>query len=214
QSYVAARGALPAGAVARPDPANPATPHTFYRWSALAQLLPYMEQSAAMAQLDLDAPMYGNDYAVTAVNRAGVQTLLPELLCPSDRGVRVSAAYGPTNYAACSGRGAGGGTPFEAEGIFFINSAVRPGDILGGTTGRGFYQMMDGARGLTPGWCTRSPRPRRCPTRPARRRRCGTSPTRRASRGPTASTARRCTTTGMPPMPRRSTAWPRPCWGR
>lgn len=132
QTYQGARGAFPPGAVAREDPANPATPHTFYRWSALAHLLPHLEQGAALAQVNLDLPMYGSDYALTAANRAGVQVVLSELLCPSDRGERVSPAYGPTNYAACSGRGGEGGTPFDAEGVYYVNSAVRPGDVVDG----------------------------------------------------------------------------------
>ncbi len=134
QNYESARGRLPSGAEAREYAASPATPHTFYRWSALAHALPYMEQGAALAKINLDLPLYGNDYAVTAENQEGVQTLLPHFLCPSDRGVPVSTAYGPTNYAACSGRGAEGGSPFDAEGMFFVNSAIRLAEVTDGTS--------------------------------------------------------------------------------
>ena len=37
-------------------------------------------------------------------------------------GAAPSKIFGPTNYAACAGSGAGGGTPFQADGLFFINS--------------------------------------------------------------------------------------------
>ncbi len=40
---------------------------------------------------------------------------------------------GPTNYAVCAGSGAGGGTPFDADGLFFVNSATR------------YARMTDGA---------------------------------------------------------------------
>ena len=134
QNYESARGRLPSGAEAREYAASPATPHTFYRWSALAHALPYMEQGVALAKINLDLPLYGNDYAVTPENRDGVQTLIPQFLCPSDRGVAVSTAYGPTNYAACSGRGAEGGSPFDAEGMFFVNSSIRLAEVADGTS--------------------------------------------------------------------------------
>jgi prepilin-type N-terminal cleavage/methylation domain-containing protein/prepilin-type processing-associated H-X9-DG protein len=134
QNYESARGRLPSGAEAREYAASPSTPHTFYRWSALAHALPYMEQGAALAKINLDLPLYGNDYAVTAENREGVQAIIPQFLCPSDRGVAVSTTYGPTNYAACSGRGADGGSPFDAEGMFFVNSAIRLAEVADGTS--------------------------------------------------------------------------------
>jgi prepilin-type processing-associated H-X9-DG protein len=93
-----------------------------------------MEQGHALAKIDLEAPLYGNDYGVTPQNREGVQTFIPQFLCPSDRAERVSAAYGPTNYSACSGRGEGGGSPFDADGMFFVNSQVRLAEVADGTS--------------------------------------------------------------------------------
>src|SRR5437773_2258587 len=42
-NYYSAQRHYPAGLVSKPYPADPSHPHTFYRWSALAQMLPYME---------------------------------------------------------------------------------------------------------------------------------------------------------------------------
>jgi prepilin-type processing-associated H-X9-DG protein len=53
-------------------------------------------------------------------------------LCPSDRGEPVSAGFGPTNYATCTGSGADGGSPFETDGLFFVNSKVRLSDVKDG----------------------------------------------------------------------------------
>ncbi len=133
-NYESARGQLPPGSVAHRYAAQPTTPYTFYRWSALAHALPYMEQSATYAALDLDLPLYQADFSTPAPNREGVKALLPGLLCPSDRQERVSSAFGPTNYAACAGSGTGGGTPFDSGGLFYINSGTRMSDISDGAS--------------------------------------------------------------------------------
>lgn len=132
--YEAARQQLPPGSVARRYAALPNTPYTFYRWSALAHVLPYLEQTATHASLDLELPLYQADFSTPAANREGVKTLLPDFLCPSDRQERISSAFGATNYAACAGSGAGGGTPFDSGGLFYINSATRMSDIADGAS--------------------------------------------------------------------------------
>ncbi|MFO0913363.1 MAG: DUF1559 domain-containing protein [Pirellulales bacterium] len=133
-NFESARGTLPVGADAKPFPSAPSHPHTFYRWSTLAHLLPYLEQNQAYQQLDLNQPLYGLDLTVTPDNRAAVAQLIPEFLCPSDHGQPVNESFGPTNYAACAGSGLNGGTPFETDGLFFVNSAVRFAEILDGTS--------------------------------------------------------------------------------
>lgn len=134
QNFESARNRLPPGAESRPYAADRNTPHTFYRWSALAHALPFMEQASAMTAVDLSLPLYGRDLRVMKENRAGVQVLLPQLLCPSDRQERVDPAFGPTNYAVCSGSGAGGGTPFDADGLFYINSWTRLSKVVDGAS--------------------------------------------------------------------------------
>jgi prepilin-type N-terminal cleavage/methylation domain-containing protein/prepilin-type processing-associated H-X9-DG protein len=131
-NYESARGHLPSGSQARAFVADPATPQTFYRWSALAQALPFMEQAAAYASLDLDVPLYGRDFSVFDQNREAVKAFIPGFLCPSDRNERVSDQFGPTNYAMCAGSGAGGGTPFDADGLFYINSALALREVTDG----------------------------------------------------------------------------------
>jgi prepilin-type N-terminal cleavage/methylation domain-containing protein len=133
-NYEAARGSLPPGAVARAFAEEPNTPHTFFRWSALAHALPYMEHAAAHAQIDLEAPLYSASLSVHPRNRAAVAAFIPAFLCPTDRGDRVEPSFGPTNYAACAGSGDGGGTPFEADGVFYVNSFTPLKNITDGAS--------------------------------------------------------------------------------
>ena len=101
---------LPAAAVSKEYPANPQHPHSFYRWSALAQLLPYLENQNLKDVLDLSLPMYmpGGGYPISDRNKGGVSRQLSVFLCPSDLGVPVKDGLGPTNYVVSSGSGAGG----------------------------------------------------------------------------------------------------------
>jgi prepilin-type N-terminal cleavage/methylation domain-containing protein/prepilin-type processing-associated H-X9-DG protein len=131
-NFEGAKQHFPAGAESHPYPAAPSTPHCFYRWSALAHLMPYLEQSAALRQLDLSQPLYGANLQVTPANRQGVAQSIGLFLCPADRQKAVAEGFGPTNYAACTGSGAGGGTPFDCDGIFYINSNTKSAKITDG----------------------------------------------------------------------------------
>jgi len=133
-NFESAAARLPAGSVAQPYPAEPTTPHTFYRWSAFAQILPHLESGNVRQQLDLSLPMYHKDFSISAANRGALEIMIPTLLCPSDRQERVQPGFGPTNYAACSGSGNDGGSPLSADGVFYINSNLRLADIPDGTS--------------------------------------------------------------------------------
>lgn len=134
QNHLSAVGGLPAGSVAKPPPAGYGfTQWTFYRWSALAQLLPYLESDALYDSLDLSLPLYKNILAeVTDQNVAAVRVVVPEFLCPSDVGQRVDNDFGPTNYAACTGTGGVSGTPRVVDGVFGVNTDTAPKDITDG----------------------------------------------------------------------------------
>jgi hypothetical protein len=135
-NHESARQQLPSAAVAQEYPAAPSHPHSFYRWSALAQLLPYMENENLHSLLDLTLPLYMPQagYPIAARNKPGVAVVVPGFLCPSDVGEVLKPGLGPTNYAFCTGSGAGGGTPFETDGAFYVNSATRFADITDGAS--------------------------------------------------------------------------------
>jgi hypothetical protein len=108
--------------VAKADPADATTPWTFYRWSALAALSPYLENTAAHNALDLKVPLYNSSLQISPVNQAGAKIEVGLFRCPSDGSRRLREAFGPTNYAACTGSGIGGGTPNDTDGVCYVNS--------------------------------------------------------------------------------------------
>jgi prepilin-type processing-associated H-X9-DG protein len=132
--HESALGHFPAGSVAKENPAEPAAAWTFYRWSALAMLTPYLENTAAYEALDLSVPLYGSNFAVRPENAAAVKTWVAEFLCPADEIRILNEDFAPTSYAACAGSGAGGGTPRDADGVFYINSQTRLAQISDGAS--------------------------------------------------------------------------------
>jgi prepilin-type processing-associated H-X9-DG protein len=127
--------AFPVGADSKEWPESKFNPWTFYRWSSLAHLTPFLEETSARGMLDFNVPLYkGVSAEVPAVNAAGVKLMISVFLCPSDHGQRVNQAFGPTNYAACAGSGANGGSPINSDGVFFVNSRTRMNKITDGTS--------------------------------------------------------------------------------
>jgi prepilin-type N-terminal cleavage/methylation domain-containing protein/prepilin-type processing-associated H-X9-DG protein len=130
QNYHAAKQRFPAG---RGAP----TPRIF---SPQAYLLAFMEQDSLRAQIDFsDAPAPFNTptASYTAVrNHAAATTSVSTLLCPADAGQgRVSGVvYGATNYAGCAGSGGNFGSLTDADGVFFLASAVRFKDVTDGAS--------------------------------------------------------------------------------
>jgi len=120
-------------------------PSYFFSWSVLAQLNPYLEQTAIYNSMDLTQPMYvPPNYTISTANQFAVVQVVPIFLCPSDKSQPVSSAYGvsnmgPTNYAACIGSGTtnGGapyGSPWNADGAFQAQIAIKILDITDGTS--------------------------------------------------------------------------------
>jgi prepilin-type N-terminal cleavage/methylation domain-containing protein/prepilin-type processing-associated H-X9-DG protein len=113
-----------------------------YTWSVLAQLNPYLEQTNIYNTMDLKQPMYDANNQITTQNRFAVVQKVSLFLCPSDRGVPVSSAYGvtnmgPTNYVANHGTGLSGGgygSPIAGDGVFPAVSGVRINDLTDGTS--------------------------------------------------------------------------------
>lgn len=136
-SYQTTNRRFPPGADSKADPIQASTPHNFFRWSALAHLTPYLEEQSAHDLIDFDAPMYRDNKLNPAVVTA-VATRLESYLCPSDRQTlsisdNGAIRYGPTNYVICSGSGINGGTPYDTDGVFYVNSATSIDDIRDGT---------------------------------------------------------------------------------
>lgn len=133
-NHHSAHNCFPAGAVSKADPSDASTPWTFYRWSTLATLSPYLENTAAYNALNLNVPLYNSSLQISPVNQAGVKIAVALFHCPTDDGRRLRDAFGPTNYAACTGTGIGGGTPNSTDGVSFVNSKTSIERISDGAT--------------------------------------------------------------------------------
>jgi prepilin-type N-terminal cleavage/methylation domain-containing protein/prepilin-type processing-associated H-X9-DG protein len=115
----------------------------FASWSPLAELNPFLEQTAIYNQMDLSLQTYESKipFNITGPNQFAVQQTVQLFLCPSDKmqPVTTGSAYGvpvlgPTNYAFCNGTGTNGGSPWDADGVFIAKRALRIGDIADGTS--------------------------------------------------------------------------------
>ena len=106
-------------------------PALHYRWSVLAQLTPYLEQSNVYNALNMSWPLaaggagaYGTPpWTFFPANQTCRQMIVNTFLCPSDAQARPEPASGPTNYIFCSGDGSNGGDAGEANvptGTFHI----------------------------------------------------------------------------------------------
>jgi prepilin-type N-terminal cleavage/methylation domain-containing protein/prepilin-type processing-associated H-X9-DG protein len=113
-----------------------------YTWSVLAQINPYLEQTNIYNAMDLKQPMYDAANQITTANRFAVVQMVSIFLCPSDRGIPVSSAYGvtdmgPTNYVANHGTGISGGgygSPINSDGMFQAVKSQRIADLTDGTS--------------------------------------------------------------------------------
>jgi prepilin-type N-terminal cleavage/methylation domain-containing protein/prepilin-type processing-associated H-X9-DG protein len=137
-NYQSARGAFP------PAFKGDGTPIAYFAsWSALAELNPFLEQTAIYNQMDLSLPTYESTipFNITRPNQFAVQQTVKLFLCPSDKmqPVTTGPAYGvpvlgPTNYAVCNGSGTNSGSPWDADGVFIAKRAMRISDIVDGTS--------------------------------------------------------------------------------
>jgi len=140
-NFQTAQGMFPQGYDGRPYSASPSTT---FRWSALAALLPYIEQSTVV--LDTTIPLFGpptavpadgfpGNFEISTRNQAMVNTTVKTFLCPSDRMTHiVSVNRRPTNYVACAGNGGIDGDNVNANGVYYANSMTRIADLLDGTS--------------------------------------------------------------------------------
>jgi prepilin-type N-terminal cleavage/methylation domain-containing protein/prepilin-type processing-associated H-X9-DG protein len=134
--YESAQGRFPPAFRGEGNPAY------FDAWSPLAELNPYLEQTAIYNQMDLTQQTYESNlpFNITAPNQFAVQQTVKLFLCPSDMMQPVAGpAYGvpvlgPTNYAFCNGTGTNGGSPWDADGAFIVERGMRVADLGDGAS--------------------------------------------------------------------------------
>lgn len=114
-----------------------------YRWSALAMLTPYLEQSAVYDRLNLDVPLYcPPSFPPSFIHPDNVESVALDVAtfrCPSDFGRRVYQEFGPTNYCASYGSGAKGGPYVRTDGVFFVDSKITAGQVSDGLSFTVFF---------------------------------------------------------------------------
>jgi prepilin-type N-terminal cleavage/methylation domain-containing protein/prepilin-type processing-associated H-X9-DG protein len=144
-NYHSEQGHLPGAFNTTVPPAYAGFPPYFFSWSAFAYLNPYLEQTNIYNRMDLTQPIYMPPmFNISPANQFAVQQVVKLFLCPSDRMVPVSVAYGepvigPTNYAVCVGSGTtnGGppfGSPLNSDGMFTGGPGFKITDITDGSS--------------------------------------------------------------------------------
>jgi len=102
-NYHAALGSFPVGFLYPSGPVPPETSPQQYRWSALAQMTPYLELTSLYHALNFDLPLAhrpttGNSpfWPFYPANATAMATHVATFLCPSDGAPAPSADSGPT----------------------------------------------------------------------------------------------------------------------
>jgi prepilin-type N-terminal cleavage/methylation domain-containing protein/prepilin-type processing-associated H-X9-DG protein len=140
-NYEGAYGHLPSSHWRRVWYVDPTNPQGHFRWSALAQLTPYLEQTAVYNALDLSVPLYGGGSGpgtppaseVFPQNKPALAAVVPTFLCPIDQFRSVIPDRGPSNYVACVGSNFDGDAAV-GNGLFYQNSKVRIAEVTDGTS--------------------------------------------------------------------------------
>ncbi len=140
-NYHDALGSFPVGFLVPEFAPPPETSRSQYRWSVLAQMAPFLEQSNLFASFNFDWPIAhrpplgsGPFWPYYPPNATAMGTQLAILLCPSDTGERPLANSGPTNYSFCTGDGSNGGEATGANGVFVLGPPRSLGDLRDGSS--------------------------------------------------------------------------------
>ena len=79
-------------------------------------------------------PLYASTFDVHPKNVEAVKIGSASFSARPTRSRYLSPRLAPTSYAACAGSGAEGGSPRDADGVFFINSQTRIARITDGAS--------------------------------------------------------------------------------
>ena len=140
-NYVSAVGSFPVGFLVPSGPVPSWTSAQQYRWSAFAQMAPYLEAGAVANALNFSLPIARMPSGSASAfwpflpeNGTAMATTISGFLCPSDGAPPPLEGSGPTNYAFCTGDGSGGGDAAGARGLFILGRALRPADLRDGSS--------------------------------------------------------------------------------
>jgi prepilin-type N-terminal cleavage/methylation domain-containing protein/prepilin-type processing-associated H-X9-DG protein len=133
-------GKFPSGGL--PPTTTPGT-----QFSALSQMLPFLEQDNVHKQINFGVPL------TDTLNAAPRNQEIPTFRCPSDKDNPIPASGGATNYMANSGT-----MPFFVipnpqlyNGVFYVNTQTKFADVTDGTSNTAFFSerlLADGSNGI------------------------------------------------------------------
>jgi len=139
-NYHDSRNAFPSGGLAPSVTAGS-------QFSALAQILPYMEQDNVYRLIDLTVPPQN------ANNDVARNTILTGFRCPSDKENPTPATGAATNYLANTGT-----NPFfvipgpsNFNGMFYVNATTRTADVTDGLSNTAIFSermLTDGSNAV------------------------------------------------------------------
>jgi len=138
----------------REGQAYPGVPVLHYRWSVLAQLSPYLEQSTVYNALNMDWPIAAGPSSVLGTppwtpfgaNTTVMAAKVAVFLCPSDPTAPPTTLpggvlSGPSNYQFCTGDGSpnsavpgDAGATVAANGAFVLGPAQSASSLVDGTS--------------------------------------------------------------------------------
>ncbi|QDV85349.1 DUF1559 domain-containing protein [Stieleria magnilauensis] len=138
-NHESAKKHFPAGVIRKRWDQQPTWSEGHWGWGAVANLLPYLEQTGLYGNLRLDMPLLGAPptFPILDEHVDLVDKSIPALLCPSDLETVLDDRYAPENYVACLGSGlvspkTAAGSDKEADGVFYANSFTKTRDITDG----------------------------------------------------------------------------------
>ena len=112
-----------------------------YRWSALAQMSPYLEQSTIFNAINFDFPLAHKPtgsgslfWPYFPANTTAMAARVAIFACPSDSAPPPNPDLGPSNYTFCAGSGIPGGDATNADGSFILGRSISIAAIVDGTS--------------------------------------------------------------------------------
>jgi prepilin-type N-terminal cleavage/methylation domain-containing protein/prepilin-type processing-associated H-X9-DG protein len=161
-NYHATVGSFPVGFLYPTGPVPSNTSVLQYRWSALAQLTPYLEQSGVSNAINFSLPLATKPagslslfWPFTVQNSTAMAVKVSMFMCPSDGAPPPAGDSGPTNYAFSTGDGINGGDATGSNGAFVLGPSISVAGITDGTsqTAAAAEQLVgiNGPYSLSPG---------------------------------------------------------------
>ena len=120
-NYHASVGSFPVGFLYATKSVPATTSPLQYRWSALAQMTPYLEQANLANALNFNFPVAYKPppgalfWPFYPANTTVMATHVSMFLCLSDSALAPMVGSGPVSYAFCAGTGLGGGDATHAD---------------------------------------------------------------------------------------------------